>query len=142
MTKCSIHQNPGLQRLRKRRAVSQRRKRSPFEPPVTTIIKPLHGLKQGVTPTAITTIRTSEETKEATTRMVTKTKVRSEFQLIHPSLVGIFPIRISEGQALPPGGKIKFFLKNWRVLTEDHKVLNIVRGWEIPFTSVLRQVRE
>ena len=41
----------------------------------------------------------------------------------------------------PPGGKIQFFLENWRKLTSDPIILGIVQGWDIPFLSTPHQTR-
>ena len=43
--------------------------------------------------------------------------------------------------SLPVAGKLCYFVGNWRVLTADQWVLNIVQGFLIPFQEEPRQVR-
>ena len=60
---------------------------------------------------------------------------------VHPFLrkilVGI-PIR---GE-LPFAGILSHFLENWKVLTKDKKILNVIKGWEIPLLKTPHQKRE
>ena len=51
---------------------------------------------------------------------------------------GIFPItKITS----PLAGRIQKFLANWKVLTNDKTILNIVKGWEVPLISTPKQSR-
>ena len=62
----------------------------------------------------------------------------SEFFKIHPLVVNLFPVKLKQ---LPKAGRVKHFAKNWKSLTKDPTILNIVRGYEIPFISPSRQSR-
>ena len=39
-------------------------------------------------------------------------------------------------------GKIKLYLQNWKILTSDPKILEIVQGWRLPVQGRPQQVRE
>ena len=58
---------------------------------------------------------------------------------IHPALRGMFPI-MPEGY-LKPVGKIRCFHKNWEVLTQDPQVLDVVKGFSIPWMEEPLQSR-
>ena len=58
---------------------------------------------------------------------------------IHPALRGMFPI-MPEGY-IKPVGKIRCFLKNWEVLTQDPQVLDVVESFSIPFMKEPLQSR-
>ena len=45
-------------------------------------------------------------------------------------VVNLFPVKIKQ---LPKVGRVKHFVKNWQKLTDDPMILDIVRGYEIPF---------
>ena len=51
---------------------------------------------------------------------------------VHPAIWGIFPVT---HVTAPLAGRVQKFLTNWKVLTKDRKVLNIVKGWQVPLTS-------
>ena len=42
---------------------------------------------------------------------------------------------------LPVAGTLKHFLKNWKVLTSDPHILEIVEGYQFPFLSIPQQVK-
>ena len=52
--------------------------------------------------------------------------------------MNLFPVKIKQ---LPKAGRVKHFVKNWKSLTKDPTILNIVIGYEIPFISSSRQSR-
>ena len=52
-----------------------------------------------------------------------------DFTNVHHLLKNMFQLR---NQSILFGGRIKYFLPNWEMLTTDKEVLNIVKGWEIP----------
>ena len=54
-----------------------------------------------------------------------------EYPKVHHLIKNLFPVKISRG--LPLGGRVKHFAKNWKKLTKDPAVLNIVHGYQIPF---------
>ena len=58
---------------------------------------------------------------------------------VHHLLKNIFQ---SHNQSILFAGRIKYFLPNWERLTTDKEVLNIVKGWEIPFLIKPTQHRE
>ena len=51
---------------------------------------------------------------------------------VHPSLRNIFPITRVES---PLAGRIQKFLENWKVLTSDKHILDVVKGWVVPLLS-------
>ena len=55
---------------------------------------------------------------------------------VHPSLKGFFPVK---EVITPQAGRIHKFLANWKLITNDQKILNIVKGWEIPLLDIPRQ---
>ena len=60
----------------------------------------------------------------------------SEFFKIHPLVVNLFPVKIKQ---LRSAGRVKHFVKNWQKLTNDPLILDIVRGYKIPFVLPSRQ---
>ena len=54
-------------------------------------------------------------------------------QQVHPSLKGLFP---TEEIIAPQAGRTQKFLANWKLITNDQEILNIVKGWEIPLTDI------
>ena len=54
----------------------------------------------------------------------------SEFCKINPSVVNLFPVKINQ---LPSEGRVNYFAKNWHKVTNDPMILDVVRGYEIPF---------
>ena len=62
---------------------------------------------------------------------------------VHPSLLGLFPTNYADiAKGKPIAGRLRFFHQNWRILTSDPEILEIVTGWEIPLTGRPHQVRE
>ena len=53
----------------------------------------------------------------------------SSLSNVHPMIKGVFPVTEVTS---PLAGRIQKFLVNWKLLTSDKEVLNIVKGWEIP----------
>ena len=66
----------------------------------------------------------------ATSISSTDLLLASEFCKIHPLVVNLFPVKIKQ---LPKAGRVKHFVKNWQKLTNNPMILDIVRGYEIPF---------
>ena len=62
----------------------------------------------------------------------------SQFCKIHPLVVNLFPVKIKQ---LPSACKVNHFVKNWQKLTNNPMILDIVRGYEIPFILLPRQSR-
>ena len=60
----------------------------------------------------------------------------SKFCKIHPLEVNLYPVKIKQ---LPKAGRVKHFVKNWQKLTNDPMILDLVRGYEIPFIVPPRQ---
>ena len=59
---------------------------------------------------------------------------------VHPAVLEIVSRDITL-EAHPNGGKVKLFLRNWQALTQDPSILNLVRGWRIPFLRKPHQSR-
>ena len=49
-------------------------------------------------------------------------------QHVHPSLKSFFPIT---EMTSPLAGRIQKFLANWKMITKDRVILDIVKGWDI-----------
>ena len=62
----------------------------------------------------------------------------SEFCKINPPVVNLLPVKINQ---LPSAGRVNFFVKNWHKLTSDPMILDVVRGYEIPFPLPTREPR-
>ena len=62
----------------------------------------------------------------------------SSLEHVHPMIKGIFPITEVSS---PLAGRIQRFLVNWKLLTTDKNILNIVKGWEVPLMSLPIQTR-
>ena len=62
----------------------------------------------------------------------------SEFCKIHSLVLNLFPVKIKQ---LPSADRVKHFLKNWQTLTNDPMILDVERGYEIPFILPPRQSR-
>ena len=45
---------------------------------------------------------------------------------VHPGVSKLFPLKV--GGQFPTGGRIKHFLENWKVLTNDQSILRMVQG--------------
>lgn len=54
----------------------------------------------------------------------------SQYQNVHPIVKNLFSNVIPQ---VPQAGRIKYFLQNWKKLTTDVAILNIVQGLEIEF---------
>ena len=52
--------------------------------------------------------------------------------------MNLLPVKINQ---LPSAGRVNFFVKNWRKLTSDPMILDVVRGYEIPFPLPTREPR-
>ena len=50
----------------------------------------------------------------------------SSLSHVHPMIKGVFPVTEVTS---PLAGRIQKFLVNWKLLTSDKEVLNIVKGW-------------
>ena len=57
---------------------------------------------------------------------------------VHPLVRTLFS---REVPAVPLAGRLNFFEKNWRVLTQDNNILSIIKGYEIPFLEQPYQTR-
>ena len=53
---------------------------------------------------------------------------------IHLAIKGLFPPK--KAQNFPQAGRLQYFLENWEKLTSNPAILNIVKGYQIPFLSV------
>ena len=62
----------------------------------------------------------------------------SSLQHVHPMIMGVFPIT---EVVSPLAGRIQKFLANWKLLTTDKNILNIVKGWEVPLLCIPTQTR-
>ena len=60
-----------------------------------------------------------------------------EYPKVHKLVRNLFPVRVSSG--LPLAGRVKYFIRNWKRLTGDMAVLNIVNGYQIPLLDSPRQ---
>ena len=57
---------------------------------------------------------------------------------VHPAIKGVFPIT----EVISPlAGRIQKFLANWKILTNDRAILDIVKGWEVPLSGPPSQTR-
>ena len=52
--------------------------------------------------------------------------------------MNLLPVKINQ---LPSAGRVNFFVKNWHKLTSDPMILDVVRGYEIPFPLPTREPR-
>ena len=52
---------------------------------------------------------------------------------IHLAIKGLFPPK--KAQNFPQAGRLQYFLENWEKLTSNPAILNIVKGYQIPFLS-------
>ena len=59
---------------------------------------------------------------------------------VHPNLKGLF--QNIDTKHFSKAGKIKYFLQNWKVLSNDPAILEIVEGWKLPLVGRPQQVRE
>ena len=57
-----------------------------------------------------------------------------EYKNVHPLVRDLFGIKVIPPN-LPVAGRLKYFLKNWECLTQDPQVLEMVKGFQIPFLS-------
>jgi len=57
----------------------------------------------------------------------------SEFVNGHPLVRTLFPLSHTKIQSLSPVGRLKLFCQNWENLTQDAQILEIVKGYKIPF---------
>ena len=64
-----------------------------------------------------------------------------QVQSPHQGLIHL-GLREVEANGLPVGGRLKFFLKNWELLTRDQHILNVVRGYKIEFLTTPLQGRK
>ena len=53
---------------------------------------------------------------------------------IHPAKKGLFPPK--KFQNFPQVRRLQYFLENWGKLTSNPSILNIVKGYQIPFLSL------
>ena len=58
---------------------------------------------------------------------------------VHPWVKSLFSARIVTN--LPLAGRLKHFLEAWEILTKDPEILEIVRGFKIPFLKNPTQKR-
>ena len=45
-------------------------------------------------------------------------------------------------KSVPVGGRLKFFLQNWEILTKDKEILQMVKGLKVNWTKIPVQTRE
>ena len=50
----------------------------------------------------------------------------SKFPNLHPLVETLFPVSHLDFQNLPAAGRLKWFLRNWEILTQDPQILDIV----------------
>ena len=55
---------------------------------------------------------------------------------VHPALINLFPL--TEVTA-PQAGRTAKFLANWKLITSDRAILNIVKGWVMPLLETPSQ---
>ena len=60
-----------------------------------------------------------------------------DFPKVHHLVKGLFPVKNLSG--LPLAGRVRYFLENWKKLTNDQAILQMVQGYEIPFNSPPQQ---
>ena len=60
-----------------------------------------------------------------------------EYPKVHRLVKNLFPVKVEPG--LPLAGRVKHFLKNWKQLTQDPSILEIVQGYKIPFVQTPHQ---
>ena len=61
---------------------------------------------------------------------------QGRYPRVHPVVKNLFSSRIPD---IPLAGRLKHFLKNWQILTQDPEILNIVQGYRIPFLTEPKQ---
>ena len=54
----------------------------------------------------------------------------SEFSKIHPLIANLFSVKIKQQ---PKAGRVRHSVNSWQRLTDNPVILDIVRGYEIPF---------
>ena len=68
-----------------------------------------------------------------------KILIMQGLQHVHALVQHLFPQE--QRSDLPVAGRLKHFLKNWKVLTSDPHILEIVEGYQIPSLSIPQQVK-
>ena len=86
-------------------------------------------------------ISSVEQPKEVRKDLIAtgKIPIMQGLQHVHTLVQNLF--RQEQRSDLPVAGRLKHFLKNWKVLTSDPHILEIVEGYQIPFLSILQQVK-
>ena len=89
------------------------------------------------------------ETKIETIELVSQTYFHSstqnpipvltvqDYPKVHRLVMNLFKTKIKAG--IPLAGRTKRFLENWKQLTQDPSILEIVQGYKIPFIEFPRQ---
>ena len=54
-----------------------------------------------------------------------------DYPMIHPVVRQMFSSQ--NLQDIPAAGRLKYFLQNWEKLTQDPQILQLVKGYQIPF---------
>ena len=54
----------------------------------------------------------------------------------HPILRKTLPELIIQSKL---GGRLRYFLDQWMIITNDQEILNLIRGWDIPFIEPPRE---
>ena len=86
-------------------------------------------------------ISSVEQPKEVRKNLIAtgKIPIMQGLQHVHALVQNLFPQE--QRSDLPVAGRLKHFLKNWKVLTSDPHILEIVEGYQIPFLSIPQQVK-
>ena len=58
---------------------------------------------------------------------------------VHPVVQNLFLQEHRSG--LPVAGRLKHFQENWKKLTSNHQILELVEGYKIPFPSEPKQTK-
>ena len=103
-------------------------------------------MEEGEEASSLSTGRTTTTTAKVKTKMVETSSnlpvpMSQTCREVHPFLRKIL-VRIPIREGLPFAGRLNHFLENWRVLTKDKKILNVIKGWEIPLLGKPHQEKE
>ena len=63
----------------------------------------------------------------------------SQFSKVHVAIKNIFPLRVNP--QLPLAGRLGYYIKNWEKITQDQNILQLVKGYQIPFLKHPKQDR-
>ena len=60
-----------------------------------------------------------------------------DYPNIHPLILNLFPVKPKDG--IPLAGRVKYFTENWKRLTNDQAIIQLIGGYQIPFLSEPQQ---